>query len=104
MTRKSTLTEIPRSWQAADVPGLELLGGAFRSHVFPRHSHDGLMLAVINRGAHRVIYKGEAHIAGADCVIAIAPDEVHSCYAAARQGWHYYVLTIPQRIFSMARG
>jgi isopenicillin N synthase-like dioxygenase len=44
---RASIAELPRSWQSPDIPGLELLDGAFRDHVFPRHSHEGLMLSVM---------------------------------------------------------
>jgi AraC-like protein len=74
--------QLPRSWVSQDVPGLELLDGAFRDHVFPRPSHDGLMLSVIDAGAQRLVHGGMSHIAGYGNIVAIPPGEVHSGRAA----------------------
>ena len=93
---------LPRSWQAPDIPGLELLDGTFRDHVFPRHSHDGLMLSVIDAGAQRLVHGGTSHIAGSGDIVAIPPGEVHSGRAAADQGWRYRVLTIPESLLLSA--
>jgi AraC-like DNA-binding protein len=96
--------ELPRSWQSPDIPGLELLDGAFRDHVFPRHSHEGLMLSVIDAGAQRLVHAGRSHIAGPGSIVAIPPAEVHSGSAAAVQGWRYRVLTIPGTLLVAAGG
>ena len=93
---------LPRSWQAPDIPGLELLDGTFRDHIFPRHSHDGLMLSVIDAGAQRLVHGGTSHIAGSGDIVAIPPGEVHSGRAAADQGWRYRVLTIPESLLLSA--
>lgn len=93
---------LPRSWQAPDIPGLELLDGMFRDHVFPCHSHDGLMLSVIDAGAQRLVHGGASHVAGCGDIVAIPPGEVHSGRAAADQGWRYRVLTIPEPLLLSA--
>jgi AraC-like DNA-binding protein len=95
---------LPRSWQSKDVPGLELLEGTFRDHVFPRHSHDGLMLSVIDAGAQRLVHGGVSHIAGHGSIVAIPPGEVHSGRAAVEQGWRYRVLTIAEPLLISAAG
>lgn len=97
-------TELPHAWQAPDVPGLELLGGALGHHEFPRHSHDGLMLAVIHGGAQRLRYRGSSYVASARQVVAMPPREVHAAAAAAAEGWRYRVLTVPERLWSRFLG
>jgi AraC-like DNA-binding protein len=96
--------ELPRSWQSHDIPGLEILDGTFRDHIFPRHSHDGLMLSIIDAGAQRLVHGGASHIAGPGNIVAIPPAEVHSGSAAAEQGWRYRVLTIPETLLISAGG
>jgi AraC-like DNA-binding protein len=98
----AVIDSLPRSWLAPDIPGLELLDGTFRDHVFPRHSHDGLMLSVIDAGAQRLVHGGVSHIAGSGDIVAIPPGEVHSGRAASDQGWRYRVLTIPEALLLSA--
>jgi len=87
-----------RSWLAAEVPGLELLGGAFHRHAFPRHCHDGLMLAVIRSGAQRFFHRGSSHVATPGQVVAMPPGEVHASEAATGEGWSFQVLTVPPTV------
>lgn len=86
--------DLPHGRQARQLPGLEVLSGTFPQHVFPRHTHDGLMLSLIDQGAQRVTHKGTSHIGAPGRIVSMAPNEVHSGEPAADEGWRYRSMTV----------
>ena len=91
----SGITEdLPHGRQARQLPGLEVLSGTFPRHVFPRHTHDGLMLSLIDQGAQKVTHKGTSHIGAPGRIVSMAPNEVHSGEPAADEGWRYRSMTV----------
>jgi len=61
----------------------------FHSQIFPRHSHEGYGVGVIEQGALGFYYRGENVVAPAGRINTVNPDEVHTGQAAAAQGWTY---------------
>lgn len=94
--------DLPRSWQCPAIPGLEVLSGVFREHVFPRHSHDGLMIALIDEGAQCLECDGERFIATRGQILSMPAGAVHSGSPATPEGWRYRVLTIPDGFLNQA--
>ncbi|MCF1182317.1 AraC family transcriptional regulator [Marichromatium gracile] len=88
----------PRSRQLPDIPGVEVLCGTFRDHAFPRHCHDGLMIALIDGGAQRVASAGGQLVATPGQIVAMPAGVVHAVSAIDAEGWRYRVLTIPERL------
>jgi len=72
-----------------DLPGLQLLRASFRTRTFPRHSHEGYGVGVIEQGALGFYYRGENVVAPAGRINTVNPDEVHTGQAAAEGGWSY---------------
>ena len=72
-----------------DLPGLQLLRASFRTRTFPRHSHEGYGVGVIEQGALGFYYRGENVVAPAGRINTVNPDEVHTGQAAAEGGWTY---------------
>ena len=72
-----------------DVPGLQLMRARFRTRRFPRHSHEGYGVGVIEQGALGFYYRGENVVAPAGRINTVNPDEVHTGQAAAEGGWSY---------------
>jgi AraC-like DNA-binding protein len=98
-----TRGHLPTAWQSSELPGLEILHGAFRDHEFPRHYHDGLMISIIDEGAQVIRYKGSSHIAGPGRIVAIAAGEVHAGHARSADGWRYRVFTVPDSMIAYLR-
>jgi transcriptional regulator GlxA family with amidase domain len=48
--------DIPTGWRVANLAGCEIVVGAFSDLKLARHSHDALMLSLIDQGAQRVRY------------------------------------------------
>ncbi len=93
-------TDLPRSRQLLEVPGLEVLTGTFRHHVFPRHTHDGLMIALIEDGAQRLEHAGERFVAAPGQIVSMPAGTVHAVSPAAPEGWRYRVLIIPDSLLN----
>jgi len=72
-----------------EMPGLQLMQASFRNQTFPRHSHDGYGVGVIEQGALSFYYRGENVVAPAGRINTVNPDEVHTGQAAGEQGWTY---------------
>lgn len=71
------------------LPGLELLHARFVSRSFPRHTHDGFGVGVIEHGGLRFSYRGGELLAPAGSINAVNPDEAHTGQAAGPSGWTY---------------
>ena len=96
--------DIPHGRKTRQLPELEVLSGVFRSHVFPRHTHDGLMLSLIDQGAQKVTHKGTSHIGAPGRIVAMAPNEAHSGEPAAKDGWRYRSMTVSSCLLSQLTG
>jgi AraC-like DNA-binding protein len=96
--------DIPEGWRLPDLAGAEIMIGRFRNHRFPRHSHDGLMLSIIDEGFQKVSYRGATHMGGRGQLIAVPPHEVHSGEPGAPEGWRYRTITVPSALISQLMG
>lgn len=72
-----------------EMPGVQLLRASFRARTFPRHSHEGYGVGVIEQGALGFYYRGENVVAPSGRINTVNPDEVHTGQAAVEQGWTY---------------
>ncbi len=96
--------DIPRGLRLDELGGVEIVVGRFRDHRFPRHSHEGLMLSLIDDGLQRVRYRGADHLGGRGAVIAIPPEEVHEGAPDDAEGWRYRTITVPTAQVSALAG
>jgi AraC-like DNA-binding protein len=71
------------------LSGLELMRATYLTQTFPRHSHEGFGVGVIERGALGFFYRGEHVVAPAGRINLVNPDEVHTGQSAAEDGWTY---------------
>ena len=79
----------PKIWRLPELGNLELLHATFVNHAFPRHTHDGFAVGVIEQGALGFYYRGENVVASQGAINLANPDEAHTGYAAAETGWTY---------------
>lgn len=96
--------DIPKGLRLNDLGGAEIVFGRFRNHRFPRHSHDGLMLSLINDGTQCIRYRGETHLGARGVLIAMPPNEVHAGEPQDDDGWCYRTITIPTRLIRVFTG
>ncbi len=79
-------------WHAPDIGDLELLKATYISHTFSRHTHQGYVVGMIERGVEVFYYRGETHAALPGDVVVINPDEVHTGHSGDKHGWTYRML------------
>ncbi|MEV0025459.1 AraC family transcriptional regulator [Streptomyces atroolivaceus] len=84
--------EWARHWQHAELPGLDLLRARYVRHTFPRHSHEGYVLATVTSGVEEVGLPEGSVQAGPGTVIMINPEVPHTARAGVPEGWAYATL------------
>jgi len=81
--------EAVRIWRSPGLPDLEMMQATYVTRTFPRHSHEGFGVGVIERGALGFYYRGENVVAAEGRVNLVIPDEVHTGQSATPLGWSY---------------
>lgn len=84
--------ERARHWQHPGLPGVDLLRAHYVRHTFPRHAHDGYVIATVTRGIEVVGLPHGEERAGAGGVVLINPETPHTAHAGTGEGWSYQVL------------
>ncbi|MFD3541965.1 AraC family ligand binding domain-containing protein [Streptomyces sp. NPDC058662] len=85
--------EWARHWRHAELPGLDLLRARYVRHTFPRHTHDGYVIAAVTRGVEEIGMPGGTVLrAGPGSVVLINPEVPHSARAGDPEGWAYATL------------
>lgn len=69
--------------------GVELYRAHIVRHAFDPHTHEAFGLGAIESGAERFRYRGSEHLAPADSLVLMNPDELHTGRAGADGGWRY---------------
>ncbi|MFI2779130.1 AraC family transcriptional regulator [Streptomyces sp. ALB3] len=90
--------EWARHWQYAELPDLDLLRARYVRHTFPRHSHEGYVLATITGGVEQVGLPGGSVRAGPGTVVMINPEVPHTARAGVPEGWAYATLYPSTRV------
>lgn len=78
-----------RIWQPAGLSALQLMQASYLNRTFPRHTHEGFGVGVIEHGALGFFYRGENVVAPAGQINLVNPDEVHTGQSATEGGWAY---------------
>lgn len=73
----------------AHRPGVELYRAHIVRHAFEPHTHEAFGLGAIEAGVERFRYRGEEHLAPADTLVLMNPDELHTGRAETNAGWRY---------------
>ncbi|QNK02536.1 AraC family transcriptional regulator [Dyella telluris] len=89
---------------AAHRPGVELYRAHIVRHAFDPHTHDGFGLGAIESGVERFRYRGADHLAPADSVVMMNPDELHTGRAETEGGWHYRMAYIEPSVVAEVTG
>lgn len=89
---------------AAHRPGVELYRAHIVRHAFEPHTHDGFGLGAIESGVERFRYRGADHLAPADSVVTMNPDELHTGRAETEGGWHYRMAYIEPSVVAEVTG
>lgn len=89
---------------ASHRPGVELYRAHIVRHAFEPHTHDGFGLGAIESGVERFRYRGADHLAPADSVVMMNPDELHTGRAETEGGWHYRMTYIEPDVVADVTG
>lgn len=69
--------------------GVELYRAHIVRHAFEPHTHEAFGLGAIESGVERFRYRGADHLAPADSLVLMNPDELHTGRAETDGGWRY---------------
>lgn len=87
-------SEFVRFKTSPHLPGVELYMARLVEHAFAPHAHDSYSLGAIEAGVERFRYRGSEHVAPADTLVTLNPDEIHTGQAEVAAGWAYQMLYI----------
>ena len=76
-------------WRIPGISGLELLRARHLTQAFPKHTHEGYAVGVIEGGALGFFYRGENVVAAPGHINLCVPGEVHTGRPATSEGWSY---------------
>lgn len=89
-----------RIWAPRWLPGVEALSATYRRQEFAPHRHEGVLIGIVEAGAHAVHCRGARHVAVAGTVATLDADEVHRGGAAAEGGWRQRMLYVPHAVLA----
>jgi AraC-like DNA-binding protein len=92
MRQPSEPAEWSRFYRLSGVDGVELLHACFVRHRFARHTHDHLVIGLVESGVQSYTYRGAAHQTPAGHVFLVNPGEAHTGEAATADGYVYRTL------------
>lgn len=82
----------------------ELMHATYVTQSFPRHTHDGFGVGVIERGALGFYYRGENVVASEGMINLVNPGEVHTGHAAIKAGWTYRMFYLDAEVMEAVAG
>lgn len=88
----------------AHRPGIELYRAHIVRHAFEPHTHDAYGLGAIESGVERFRYRGSEHLAPADTLVLMNPDELHTGRAETEHGWRYRMLYLDANVLDALTG
>lgn len=88
----------------AHRPGVELYRAHIVRHAFDPHTHEAFGLGAIEEGVERFRYRGAEHLAPADSLVLMNPDELHTGRAETDGGWRYRMIYIEPRLVERLSG
>ena len=90
--------------RAPHRPGVELYRAHIVRHAFAPHTHAAFGLGAIEAGVERFRYRGAEHLAPADTLVLMNPDELHTGQAETRAGWRYRMAYIDADVLEQLTG
>lgn len=85
-------------------PGVELYRAHIVRHAFEPHTHEAFGLGAIEAGVERFRYRGADHLAPADTLVLMNPDELHTGRAETPLGWRYRMLYLDAGVLQELTG
>jgi AraC-like DNA-binding protein len=96
------IQEHVKLWRRPELGDIELMHAKYVTRSFPRHTHEGFGVGVIERGALGFYYRGRNVVASPGAINLVNPDEVHTGHAAAEEGWTYRMFYFGAELFQGA--
>jgi AraC-like DNA-binding protein len=90
--------EWSRYYRLPVCDSIEALHARFVTHRYPRHTHDYLVIGLVESGAQAYWYRGERHLTPAGQIFLVNPGEPHTGESATPDGYVYRTL-YPQAEF-----
>lgn len=84
--------------------GVELYRAHIVRHAFEPHTHAAFGLGAIESGVERFRYRGTEHLAPADTLVLMNPDELHTGRAETGGGWRYRMLYLDDAVLEQLTG
>lgn len=85
-------------------PGVELYRAHIVRHAFEPHTHEAFGLGAIESGVERFRYRGSEHLAPADSLVLMNPDELHTGRAETDGGWRYRMIYLDPDVVERVSG
>ncbi|WP_342754672.1 AraC family transcriptional regulator [Pantoea sp. MBD-2R] len=87
-----------------DLPGVELYHAHISRHAFEPHTHEAFGIGMIETGAERFRYRGAQHVAPAQSLVLMNPDELHTGESASEDGWQYRMIYLDPTLLESLTG
>ena len=84
--------------------GVELYRAHIVRYAFDPHTHEAFGLGAIESGVERFRYRGGEHLAPADSLVLMNPDELHTGRAETDQGWRYRMVYLDPALLEAVSG
>ena len=84
--------------------GVELYRAHIVRYAFDPHTHEAFGLGAIESGVERFRYRGGEHLAPADTLVLMNPDELHTGRAETEQGWRYRMVYLDAELLEDVSG
>lgn len=84
--------------------GVELYRAHIVRHAFEPHAHDAFGLGAIESGVERFRYRGTDHLAPAQSLVLMNPDELHTGRAETDEGWRYRMVYVAADVVEAVTG
>lgn len=84
--------------------GVELYRAHIVRYAFDPHTHEAFGLGAIESGVERFRYRGGEHLASAETLVLMNPDELHTGRAETEQGWSYRMVYLDAAVLEEVSG
>ncbi|WP_058912555.1 AraC family transcriptional regulator [Entomohabitans teleogrylli] len=86
------------------LPGVELYHAHISRYAFEPHTHEAFGIGAIEYGAERFRYRGACHVAAANSLVMMNPDELHTGEAETADGWRYRMIYLEPEMLQQLTG
>lgn len=90
--------------QLSALPGVELYQAHISRYAFEPHTHEAFGIGAIDFGAERFRYRGANHVAPAQSLVMMNPDELHTGQSIGEEGWRYRMIYIDPSVLETVTG